>query len=161
MKRYLLFCLLFLAACSGQQLVEVGDTVTVDYVGTLIDGTVFDDSSQRGPLTFTVGSGEMIEGFDKGVMGMAVDITKKIEVRRDEGYGYADPQLIRDVPRTAVTSDSEIQIGAIFIIQGPDGTERPARIVNMSNETLTMDLNHPLAGQDLFFEVTLREIVRK
>ncbi len=140
-------------------IVNNGNTVSVHYRGTLEDGTEFDSSHNRGEtLTFQVGSGQMIEGFDKGVVGMSVGEVKNITLDAEQAYGESNPEAIQEISKAAFPEDFEFVIGASVQGQGPEGQPIIAKIVSEQEEAVTLDFNHPLAGQKLNFEIEMVEI---
>lgn len=132
-----------------------GDTVQVHYTGTLGDGTVFDSSSGREPLDFTVGSGQVIPGFDSAVTGMNVGESKTFTIPCAEAYGDHDPRMVQDVPRSEMPADMELTLGMRLSARGPDGREIALVVNDITDETVKLDANHPLAGQDLTFAIEL------
>ncbi|VVC71825.1 FKBP-type peptidyl-prolyl cis-trans isomerase [uncultured archaeon] len=157
------------SAASGARVVKVGDSVAVDYVGTLDNGTVFDTSIEAKakaagmftpgrsyePLPFTVGAGQMIAGFDKGVVGMKLNETKTIHIAPADAYGEYDAKLVQLVPlKQLQDAGLDPQVG--MTLTTTDGQR--ARVTARNSTTVTADFNHPLAGQALNFEITLREI---
>jgi peptidylprolyl isomerase len=139
--------------------VTSGNIISVHYRGTLADGTEFDSSHNRGEtLNFTVGSGQMISGFDAGVVGMQVGDTKSIQISADQGYGERVEEAIQEVPKTAFPQDFEFIIDGTVQGAGPDGRPVMAKILKENSETITLDFNHPLAGQALNFEIELVDI---
>ena len=139
--------------------VENGNTVSVHYRGTLTDGTEFDSSHGRGEtLTFQVGAGQMISGFDAALPGMAVGETKNISITADEAYGQPNPELIGDIPKEAFPPGFSFEVGTM--VQGQDENGRPlvGQINESQEETVTVDFNHPMAGKDLNFEIELVSI---
>ncbi len=135
-----------------------GDTVRVHYTGRLEDGQVFDTSAEGDPLEFQLGAGEVIPGFDQGVQGMEVGEKKTIEITVDEGYGPRVDQLVQAVPRQGMNLDAEPQVGMSLIMQLPDGNQIPVSITEVTEDSVTLDANHPLAGQKLFFDIELVEL---
>jgi peptidylprolyl isomerase len=135
-------------------MIEAGKTVKVHYKGTLEDGTVFDSSEGRDPIEFEVGGGTVIPGFEAAVAGMAIDETKSVKIPCDEAYGEVNEDMVGQIPRASLPEDIEPEIGMVLSMQSPDG-EMPVRVIELDEETLTLDANHPLAGQDLTFELTL------
>lgn len=136
--------------------VENGQTVNVHYVGTLEDGTQFDASRPRGQtLTFQVGSGQMIPGFDKAVVGMTVGETKAVTLEPVDAYGDTNPSAIQPTPRAAFPEGFEFTLNEM--VQGQDEAGRvvSARIHALEDDTVTLDFNHPLAGKSLNFEIEL------
>ena len=139
-----------------------GNTISVHYRGTLEDGTEFDSSHNRGEtLNFTVGSGQMISGFDTGVVGMSVGEVKNITLTADEGYGNRVNEAVQDVPKSSFPDDFEFVVDATVQGSGPDGRPIMAKILKENAETITLDFNHPLAGQALNFEIELVEITEE
>jgi peptidylprolyl isomerase len=139
-------------------MIEAGKTVKVHYKGTLNDGTIFDSSEGRDPIEFEIGTGTVIPGFETAVGEMGVDETKSVTIPSAEAYGEINQDMVGLVPRSSLPDDIEPEVGMVLSMQSPDG-EMPVRIVEMDDENLTLDANHPLAGQDLTFELTLVEIV--
>jgi len=139
--------------------VKTGDVVRVHYTGTLVDGSQFDSSVGRNPLEFTVGAGQMIAGFDAGVLGMAVGEKKTLQIDPDHGYGQSNPEAIIEFPRTNVPEGMEIEIGMQLNLQNEYGQPVPVVIMEITEDVVIMDANHSLAGKDLIFEVELVEIV--
>jgi peptidylprolyl isomerase len=138
---------------------QAGDTVRVHYTGTLDDGTVFDSSTGREPLEFTLGEGQVIAGFEEAVTGMEVGETKASRIDADEAYGSRRDDLLLDVPREQIPAEIDLQIGQQLTLQQPNGQAVPVTVAELSDETVTLDANHPLAGEALTFELTLVEIV--
>lgn len=136
----------------------VGDTVTVHYTGTLPDGTVFDTSRDGEPLKFTIGSGQLIAGFEQPVIGMEVGESTNVTVPPEDGYGPHREELVFEVARDELPPGSEPSVGQVYTAMGSQGTMR-ARVVDVSEDTVTLDANHPLAGKTLMFEIELVEIV--
>lgn len=139
--------------------VKTGDVVRVHYTGTLVDGSQFDSSVGRNPLEFTVGAGQMIAGFDAGVLGMAVGEKKTLQIDPDHGYGQSNPEAIIEFPRTNVPEGMELEIGMQLNLQNEYGQPVPVVIMEIREDVVVMDANHSLAGKDLIFEVELVEIV--
>ena len=135
--------------------VATGDNVKVHYRGTLPDGTEFDNSHQRGtPLEFTIGSGQMIVGFNDAVIGMAEGEKKTFTVSPELAYGQRIEEAVQDVPRGTFADDFEFEVGGMIQGNGPRGPFI-AKIKDFNDETVTLDLNHPLAGEELNFEIEL------
>ncbi|HLD80289.1 MAG TPA: peptidylprolyl isomerase [Candidatus Nanoarchaeia archaeon] len=134
--------------------VKKGNKVKVDYTGTFDDGTVFDASEKHGqPLEFEVGSGQVIKGFDDAVMGMKKGEEKDITLPPAEAYGELKAELHKKVPRKQLPQDQEPKIGMILSVGLPNGMQFPAKIVEVTKEEVTIDLNHPLAGKTLHFKI--------
>ncbi len=143
---------LLVAACGGDAVVaEEGDLVEVHYVGTLDDGTEFDNSRTRGAtLDFEIGNNTLIVGFDRGVRGMAQDEIKTVRIEPVDGYGESDPNLLVEVDEAQVPEG--VQAGDV--LQDPS-TGAPIPVVSVENGKVTLDLNPPLAGQTLTFEIEM------
>ena len=137
---------------------KAGDTVKIHYTGTLDDGSQFDSSAGRDPLEFTLGEGQVIPGFDKAVEGMAVGDSKKVSIPAEEAYGPRHDQMIQEVPLTALPDDLEPQVGMGLQARRPDGAMLDLTITAVGEESVTVDGNHPLAGQALNFQLELVEI---
>ena len=138
-------------------MIEAGKTVKVHYKGTLGDGTVFDSSEGRDPLEFEIGDAGVIPGFEAAVAAMEVDETKSVTIPCAEAYGEVSDDMVGEIPRSNLPDEITPEVGMVLSMQSPDG-EMPVRIIAMSEENLTLDANHPLAGQDLTFELTLVSI---
>ncbi|MBC8276256.1 MAG: peptidylprolyl isomerase [Chloroflexi bacterium] len=146
-----------MTGCNASQ-ARNGDVVQVDYTGKLADGTVFDSSVERGPLEFTLGAGQVIPGFEKAVLGMKVGEQKTVTIPADEAYGpYRDEQVV-ELPREKLPSDMTPEVGQQLVMRQSDGSEIVVVITEVSDETVTIDANHPLAGKDLTFEIELVKI---
>ncbi len=136
-----------------------GDKVTLEYTGTLSDGTVFDSSSKHNtPLEFEVGGGGVIAGFDKAVKGMKVGEEKKFTVQPAEAYGESDPKLVKKVPRKEIPKGKEPQVGMSLFFRTPEGRQGKALITKVTSEFITLDLNHALAGKALTFQIKVMQI---
>ena len=132
-----------------------GDTVKIHYTGTLDDGTQFDSSQGREPLEFEVGSGQVIPGFDKAVEGMAVGDSKSVRIEADEAYGPRHEQLVQEVDRSLLPDDLNPEAGMALQSSSPDGQVTQFMVTDVSDESITVDANHPLAGQALSFDIEL------
>ena len=132
-----------------------GDTAYVHYTGRLESGEVFDSSEGGDPLEFELGSGQVISGFDEGVSGMSVGDRKTIEIEATDAYGQHVDQLVQAIPREGIRLDREPEVGMRLGLQLPDGNEIPVTITEVTPEFITIDANHPLAGQKLIFDHTL------
>lgn len=135
-----------------------GDKVKVHYSGSLQDGTVFDTSQGRPPLEFTIGEGEVIPGFEAAVVGMEPGDSKTVTVEPPEGYGERSRDLMVEVERARFPADIEVEVGRQIQIQQTDGSPRVATIARVDQASVTLDVNHPLAGKDLTFDIELVEI---
>jgi len=132
-----------------------GDTVQVHYRGTLDDGTEFDSSSGRDPLAFTIGEGQVIPGFEEAIVGMATGETKKRRIDAKDAYGEHSDELVFAVGRERIPDDSEISIGDTLRIGFADGQTAAVQVTDLDEQTITLDANHPLAGEALTFELEL------
>lgn len=141
------------------QQVKKGDTVKVHYKGTLSDGTLFDSSEGREPLQFTVGENMVIHGFDRGVLDMKVGDKKNLNIPCLEAYGETNNELIIEVPKTEFPSElGELQEGMQLSMVDQMGNELPVEVIEIKEDIVILDGNHPLAGQDLTFDIELVEI---
>jgi peptidylprolyl isomerase len=136
-----------------------GDKVLVHYKGTLSDGTLFDSSEGREPLAFEIGTGQVIPGFDTAVADLAVGDTVTVVIPAAEAYGEHADEGIQVFPRDAFPPDAAPEVGWAVELESPDGQRVPAIVAEVTDESITLDFNHPLAGQDLTFEITLVEVV--
>ena len=136
-----------------------GDTVRIHYTGTLGDGTQFDSSAGRDPLEFALGGGQVIPGFDSAVTGMAVGDQKTVTIEPDDANGQRHEQLVQQVPRDTLPDNIDPTVGMQLQSQSPDGQVMNLVIVEMNDESITLDANHPLSGQALTFAIELVEIV--
>jgi peptidylprolyl isomerase len=132
-----------------------GDTVKIHYTGTLEDGTVFDSSLDREPLQFTLGSGEVIQGFDNAVDGMTVGEQKNVNIPPEDAYGPRHEQMIQEVPKEVLPDDLEPAEGMGLQAQSPEGHVIDMTITQVNEESIIVDGNHPLAGQALNFDIEL------
>ncbi|MGQ9920404.1 MAG: FKBP-type peptidyl-prolyl cis-trans isomerase [Desulfobacca sp.] len=133
--------------------IQDGKFVQVHYVGSLDDGTVFDDSRGRQPLEFQIGNQSVIPGFEEAVKSMALHEEKAVTLTPEAGYGYRQESLIRDFPTTMLGQD-RVEVGQNVWFDSPQGPV-PGKVVAMAADTFTVDFNHPLAGQNLNFQLTL------
>jgi peptidylprolyl isomerase len=136
-----------------------GNTVKVHYTGKLKDGTIFDSSKDREPLEFVLGDGKMIKGFDVAVEGMKVGDDKSITIPSDEAYGEKREDMMLDVPLDQVPAEIKPEVGMDLSIQNQQGQPTPVKVVHVDESKITLDANHPLAGQDLVFDINLVEVV--
>ena len=136
-----------------------GDTVRVHYTGTLNNGQVFDSSKDRAPLEFTLGTGMVIAGFDAAVTGLEPGETVTKTIPMDEAYGAYNPEMVGDIEKANIPADFELEVGQRLEMQVPGKASMSVTITDINGEIVTLDGNHPLAGQDLTFELELVEIV--
>jgi len=135
-----------------------GDTVKVHYTGKLEDGTVFDSSEGRPPFEFKIGDKKVIPGFEKGVIGMEVGESRNIKIPMKEAYGEKRDELTQQISRSQIPPDLKPEIGQRLQMQQPDGQPFEVTVSAMDDESITIDANHPLAGQDLQFDIKLEDI---
>jgi peptidylprolyl isomerase len=135
-----------------------GDTVRVHYTGRLADGTIFDTSRDKSPLLFILGRREVIPGFDDAVRGMVRGEIKKAAISAGQAYGESQPELIEEFDREALPAGLELRVGAQLEVTRQDGSTFLVMVDDLTETTVTLDANHPLAGKDLFFEIELLEI---
>ncbi|HJU54297.1 MAG TPA: peptidylprolyl isomerase [Pyrinomonadaceae bacterium] len=132
---------------------QKGDTVRVHYTGQLVDGQVFDSSEGGEPLEFKVGAGEVIKGFEDGVEGMSVGDKKRVEIESGEAYGERIEDLVQTVSREGLNLDTEPRVGMNLVMQLPDGNQIPVAVTEVTEDSITLDANHPLAGEKLIFDI--------
>ena len=133
-----------------------GAKVKVHYTGTLNDGTVFDSSEGKEPLEFTIGDNQVIPGFENGVKGMNLNDEKTIKIDAKDAYGERDERMVVAVPRSKFPP--EIEAGGHLLLKGPEGQRIPAKIKEIKDNEIIIDLNHSLAGKELNFKVKVVEI---
>lgn len=135
-----------------------GDTVRINYTGTLKTGETFDSSEGRDPLEFVVGSGQIIPGLDAAIPGMAVGETKKVEVPCAQAYGETNPDARQAVPRAEIPDNIPLDLGTQLQMQTPQGQTVQVVVAEVTEEEVTLDANHPLAGKDLVFDIEVVDI---
>ncbi len=138
---------------------KTGDTVRVHYTGKLDDGSVFDSSAGRDPLEFTLGSQQVIPGFEGAVDGLTIGESVTTRIEPDNAYGHRRDELVLEVARGEFPPDVTPEIGMRLAIEQPDGQQVPVTITDVDDSTITLDANHSLAGQALNFDIELVEIV--
>lgn len=139
----------------------IGDTVKVSYIGTFENGTVFDKTSSTDHFEFTIGKNMVISGFDNAVVGMELNETKSVTIPSNEAYGEPLEDNIGTIKRSMIPDTMKLQVGQVFNLQDEHGTAFEVKVIEFNNTEVTIDANHPLAGKDLTFEITLKEIVNK
>ena len=137
---------------------KTGDTVKVHYTGKLNNGDVFDSSVNADPLQFTIGQKQVISGFEDGIIDMAIGDKKTIEIAAADAYGLRRDDMTQTVDRGVMPAEIELKVGLQLTAQDPDGQPFMVTIAKFDDDTVTLDGNHPLAGQDLAFDVELVEI---
>lgn len=141
------------------QQVKTGDTVRVHYHGRLHNGNTFDSSEGRDPLEFTVGNGMVIKGFDNGVLDMKPGEKKTLNIPVEEAYGPKNDELIMEFPKANIPADLNPTVGMELQMSNPQGQVFPVKVAAVGTEFITLDANHPLAGEALIFDIELVEIV--
>jgi len=135
-----------------------GHVVAIDYSLHLGDGKVVDASSPGDPLSYLHGEGQIVPGLEKALEGLAAGEAKQVVVSPEDGYGVSDPGAVQEVPRGAFPPELQPQIGMELVAQGPNGEPVPFVVKDVKLETVVIDMNHPLAGKTLHFDVTVKEI---
>ena len=141
------------------QQVKRGDKVKVHYHGKLTNGETFDKSEGREPLEFEVGSGMVIKGFDDGVTGMQVGDKKTINIPFNEAYGPKNADMVIEMPKDRFPKDMEVEVGMPLAMSDGSGQQFQVVVTEIKEDLVILDANHPLAGQDLVFDLELVEIV--
>ena len=142
-------------------MIKQGDKVKFDYTGKLEDGTVFDTSSHKDhshPLEFEVGTKQVIPGFEAAVIGMKVGEEKTFEIKPEEGYGMINPELVKKIPKTQIPDSDKVKKGMTLAVALPDGQQMPVSVVDVDEENVSLDMNHPLAGKLLTFDIKVISI---
>lgn len=142
---------------ADEKVAKKGDTVKVHYTGKLTSGERFDSSEGKEPLSFTLGKGQVIAGFESAVEGMKVGESKQIKIAPDQAYGDSQKELVREVPKSAL-GDVKAEVGMVLGVKLQTGQEVPVRVTAVGDESVTLDLNHPLAGQTLTFDIKLVDV---
>lgn len=140
------------------QKVKNGDKVKVHYHGKLTNGETFDSSAGRQPLEFEVGSGMVIKGFDDGVTGMSVGEKKTVNIPYNEAYGPRNTEMMFDVPKENFPKDMQLEIGMPLMMSDNSGQNVEVVVAQIKENSVVLDANHPLAGQDLVFDIELVEL---
>lgn len=138
--------------------VQGNETVKLHYTGKLNDGQVFDTSAEREPLEVKLGQGQLIPGFEKGLVAMKANEKKTITIPKEEAYGDVQKELFQKIPSENLPQDIKPEVGMGLVSKNPDGSERQLRVAEVKEDFIIVDANHPLAGQDLTFELELLEI---
>ncbi|MBM1104532.1 peptidylprolyl isomerase [Aurantibacter crassamenti] len=133
--------------------VKENNTVKVNYTGKLSDGQVFDSSEGKEPLEFTLGQGQLIPGFEKGLIDMKLNEKKTITIAKEEAYGDVVEDLIKEVEKTQLPEDLKPEVGMGLVSTTPEGQEMNLRVVEVKEDSILIDGNHPLAGQELTFDL--------
>lgn len=139
---------------------KMGDVVRINYTGRLTDGTQFDTSTGKKPLEFTIGQGQVIKGLEAEVAGMAPGDKNTITIPCDMAYGQHRPDAVQDLDRSKLPGGIDVKVGTQLQARTSDGGIPPITVVDLDDTKVKIDANHPLAGQDLVFDVELLEIVQ-
>lgn len=148
------------AASSGEAkapVVEDGKQISIEYTLTLDDGTEADTNVGGQPLVYTHGGGQILPALESQLTGLGVNETKHVELSAEQGYGEVDPKAFQKVEPSLVPEDAR-KVGTVLMAQGPQGQRVPVRVSEISDEEITLDLNHPLAGRGLIFDVKILSI---
>jgi peptidylprolyl isomerase len=140
------------------QQVQNGDKIKVHYHGKLRSGETFDSSEGRDPLEFTVGSGQVIKGFDEGVKGMKVGDKKTVEIHVNDAYGEKQQEMMIEFPKDQFPADMNPEVGMQLMMSNGSGQQFPVTVAEVKEGSVVLDANHPLAGQDLVFDLELVSI---
>ena len=138
--------------------VKQNDTVKVHYTGKLVDGQVFDTSEGKEPIEFTLGLGQLIPGFEKGLLDMKVNERKTIHIPKEEAYGEPRAELVQEVEKSQLPEEITPEVGMGLVSKTPDGQEMNLVVSEVKENTIVVDGNHPLAGKDLIFDLEVVEI---
>jgi peptidylprolyl isomerase len=135
-----------------------GDTVKVHYTGKLSDGTLFDTSEDKAPLSFIIGKKEVIPGFEEAVVGMVAGEKKTVSITPDKAYGEPRENLVETVERGNLPSDVELRVGGQLEVTRQDGSVFHVMVTGLDKDVVILDANHPLAGKELIFDIAMLEI---
>jgi len=138
--------------------IEKGNKVKMEYTGTLDGGMVFDSTTHGDhshPFEFTAGIGQVIPGFDNAVLGMELNQEKEFRIDAKDAYGEKNPDAVQKIPRDKLPLDADIQTGMMLGVQTPDGRQMPVKIADINDKEITIDMNHPLAGEALNFKIKI------
>ncbi|TVZ28408.1 FKBP-type peptidyl-prolyl cis-trans isomerase SlpA [Gillisia sp. Hel_I_86] len=138
--------------------VKEKDTVKVHYTGKLADGQVFDSSEGKDPIEFTLGQGQLIPGFENGLIDMKLNEKKTINIPVQEAYGEPRKELVQEVEKSQLPPEITPEVGMGLVSKGPDGQEMNLLVAEVKEDTIVVDGNHPLAGKDLIFDLEVVEI---
>lgn len=138
--------------------VKPNDTVKVHYTGKLANGKVFDSSLEREPLEFTMGQGQLIPGFEKGVLDMKVKEKKTVEIPFADAYGPRKEEMVQEISKDQLPPEITPEVGMGLVSTNPDGQQMQLTVTEVKDSSVVLDANHPLAGEDLTFEIEVVEI---
>lgn len=140
-----------------ERVVAVGDQIRVNYVGRFENGSLFDSSEGREPLEFTVGAGQVISGFDRAVIGLKPGESCQVVVAPEDGYGVHVAAMVAEVDRQLIPDHDKLVLGSMLEVSVADGQSLEVQVVELSDASVVLDGNHPLAGKELHFEIDLLE----
>jgi FKBP-type peptidyl-prolyl cis-trans isomerase 2 len=141
--------------------IEKGNKIKLEYEGKLEDGTIFDSSKKQDkntPLEFTIGENMVIPGFEKAILGMEKDQEKEIILEPKEAYGERNELMVQKIPKEKLPEGLNPKKGSILALQSPDGRQIPVPVIDVSETDITLDMNHPLAGKKLIFNIKILEV---
>jgi peptidylprolyl isomerase len=138
---------------------KTNDLVRVHYTGSLEDGTVFDSSLDRQPLEFKIGHGVIIPGFENGIIGMNEGDTKVVSIQPEDAYGMHRNELVGVIERVRVPNNIKPEVGMVLKVRSPEGEMIKVTVTDVNETSVTLDMNHPLAGKELIFEIKLIEVI--
>lgn len=134
---------------------KTGDVVTVHYRGTLDGGEEFDSSHDREPLSVTIGDGRLIPAFEDALIGMGPGDTRTVKIAAADAYGPYRDELVQQVPRAEIPAEVQLEVGGRVRAMSDGGQQVVLTVIEVADQHVTLDANHPLAGQDLTFELTI------
>lgn len=140
-----------------ERVVAVGDLIRVNYVGRFENDSIFDSSEGREPLEFTVGAEQVIAGFDQAVIGLKPGESCKVVVAPEDGYGAHVPEMVAEIEREQIPDNEKLVLGSMLEVNLEDGQSLEVQVVELSDKTVVLDGNHPLAGKELHFEIEMLE----
>jgi peptidylprolyl isomerase len=138
--------------------IKKGNTAVIEYEGKLDNGKVFDSSKGKAPLEFEVGSGKVIKGFDEAVVGMEKGQEKEVKIAPKDAYGERNEALVKEIPKNAIPENVELKEGVVLLLKTPEGHQIGAQVKEIKDEKVVLDLNHPLAGQNLNFKIKIVDV---
>lgn len=144
-------------AKAGDKIVENGSLVSLEYTLTGEDGKVIDSNKGKDPLKYTQGQSQIVPGLEKQMAGMKVGGEKKVKVKPEDGYGPVNKDAFQEFPKEKIPPDG-LKVGAVLMAKGPQGEAIPVRVHEIKEKTVVLDLNHPLAGKTLTFDVKVLDI---
>lgn len=138
--------------------VVIGHRIDVHYSGRFLDGTIFDETTPEAPLSFQVGQGHVISGFDQAVLGLRVGDKTTVTIPPENGYGVYEDDLVVVIPRDQFPKGSVFEIGQQFMLRSPEGIGEMSTVIAMNDNDVTLDLNHSMAGKTLVFDIEIADI---